>query len=171
MGAMASQITSLTIVYSAVYSDADRRKHQRSASLAFVRGIHRAPVNSPQKWPVTRKMFPLDDVIMPWDLIVVIFFLPVLGRHCLRCSSISGDYSCLRADQAAKPCLPGEDYCIVYVGEYRNGNTVQCRYSTANILHNTLKSSPVECNMGSILCECWPILYRRHRIIVYKSYI
>ena len=41
MGAIASQITSLTIVYSTVYSDADQRKHQSSASLAFVRGIHR----------------------------------------------------------------------------------------------------------------------------------
>ena len=53
MGAIASQITSLTIVYSTVYSDADQRKHQSSASLAFVRGIHRGPVNSPHKWPVT----------------------------------------------------------------------------------------------------------------------
>ena len=41
MTTMASQITSLTVVYSTVYSDADQRKHQRSASLAFVRGIHR----------------------------------------------------------------------------------------------------------------------------------
>ena len=41
MGAVASQITSLTIVYSTVYSDADQRKHQSSASLAFVQGIHR----------------------------------------------------------------------------------------------------------------------------------
>ena len=64
MDKMASQITSLTIVYSAVYSGADQRKHQSSASLAFVRGIHRGPVNSPHKWPVTRKMFPFDDVIM-----------------------------------------------------------------------------------------------------------
>ena len=64
MGAIASQITSVTIVYSAVYSDADERKHQSSASLAFVRWIHRGPVNSPHKWPVTRKMFPFDDVIM-----------------------------------------------------------------------------------------------------------
>ena len=39
MGTMASQITSLTIVYSTVYSDADQRKHQSSASLAFVWGI------------------------------------------------------------------------------------------------------------------------------------
>ena len=64
MGAIASQITSLTIVYSIVYSDADQRKHQSSASLAFVRGIHQGPVNFPHKWPVTRKMFPFDDVIM-----------------------------------------------------------------------------------------------------------
>ena len=46
MGAMASEITSLTIVYSTVYSGADhQRKQQSSASLAFVRGIHRWPVN------------------------------------------------------------------------------------------------------------------------------
>ena len=64
MDRIASQITSLTIVYSIIYSDADQRKHQSSASLAFVRGIHRAQVNSPHKWPVTRKMFPFDDVIM-----------------------------------------------------------------------------------------------------------
>ena len=64
MGAIASQITSLTIAYSTVYSDADQRKHQSSASLAFVWGIHRGSVNSPHKWPVTRKMFPFEDVIM-----------------------------------------------------------------------------------------------------------
>ena len=67
MGAMASQITSLTIVYSTVHSGADQRKHQSSASLAFVRGIHRWPVNSPHKWPVTRKIFPFDDVIICED--------------------------------------------------------------------------------------------------------
>ena len=64
MGARVSQITSLTIVYSTVYSDADQRKYQSSASLAFVRGIHRGRVNSPHKWPVTQKMFPFDNVIM-----------------------------------------------------------------------------------------------------------
>ena len=63
MSTIASLITSLTIVYSTVYSDADQRKHQSPASLAFV-PIHRRPVNSPHKWPVTRKMFPFDDVIM-----------------------------------------------------------------------------------------------------------
>ena len=64
MNAKASQVTSLTIVYSTVYLDVVQRKHQSSASLAFVRGIHRWPVNSPHKGPVTRKMFPFDDVIM-----------------------------------------------------------------------------------------------------------
>ena len=64
MGDMASQITSLTIVYTTVYSGTDKRKHQSSASLAFMRGIHRWPVNSPHKWPATRKMFPFHDVIM-----------------------------------------------------------------------------------------------------------
>ena len=68
MTAMASQITSLMIVYSAVYSGRDEIKHQRSASLAFVRGIHRWPVNSPHKGLVTRKMFAFDDVIMPCAL-------------------------------------------------------------------------------------------------------
>ena len=64
MTTMAAQITSLTVVYPIVYSDANQRKHQSSASLAFVRGIHRWPVNSPHKLPVTLKVFPFDDVIM-----------------------------------------------------------------------------------------------------------
>ena len=64
MSAMAHQITSLTIVYSTVDSGADRGKHQSSASLAFVRWIRQWPVNSPRKGPVTREMFPFDDVIM-----------------------------------------------------------------------------------------------------------
>ena len=64
MSAMASQLTSLTIVYSSVYSGADQRKHQSSASLAFVRGIRRWPVNSLHQRQVTREMFSFDDVIM-----------------------------------------------------------------------------------------------------------
>ena len=68
MGAMASQITSLTIVYSTIYSGADQRKHQSSASLAFVRGIHQWPVNSLHKGPVMRKLFPFDDIIMKLHL-------------------------------------------------------------------------------------------------------
>ena len=71
MGAIASQMTSLTIVY----WDANQRKHQSSASLAYVWGFHREPVNSPHKWSVTRKMFPFDDVIMPLVYIMCWSFL------------------------------------------------------------------------------------------------
>ena len=54
MSVMASQITSFMIVY----SGADQRKHQSSASLAFVRGIHRGPVNSSHEWPVMPQSHP-----------------------------------------------------------------------------------------------------------------
>ena len=64
MGPIASQITSVSIVYLTVSTGADQRKHQTSASLTFVRGIHRRPMISPHKWPVTRKMFPFDEIIM-----------------------------------------------------------------------------------------------------------
>ena len=100
MGAIASQITSLTIVYSAVYLDADHRKHQSSELLAFVRRIHRWPVNSPHKWLVTRKMYPFDDVIMYcWlniqvhinGILLTIFYCYFLWFHYLhtmRCCAI-----------------------------------------------------------------------------------
>ena len=65
--AMASQITSPKIVYSTVCSGWDKRKHQSSASLTFVMVIHRSPANSTHKGPVSRKMFPFDDVIMHND--------------------------------------------------------------------------------------------------------
>ena len=64
MSAMVSQITSFTIVYSTVYLGTDERKHQSSASLAFVRGIHQWSVNYPHTGPVTQEFFPFDDVIM-----------------------------------------------------------------------------------------------------------
>ena len=90
MGAMVSQITSLTIVYSTVYSGVDQRKHQSSTLLAFVRGIHRWPVSSPHKVSVTRNMFPFNDVIMSvgwaepvallygtWDLLMFMYVCQV----------------------------------------------------------------------------------------------
>ena len=69
----ASQITSLTI---------DQRKHQSSALLAFVRGIHRRPVTSPRKGLVTRKMLLFDDVIMT-DMMVC----KLLSEQCVCCAS------------------------------------------------------------------------------------
>ena len=80
MGAMASQITSLTIICSTVYSGADQRKHQSSAPLAFLRGIHRWPVNSPHKWPVTRKMFLFNDVMSCSIIIWVICDHPLFRQ-------------------------------------------------------------------------------------------
>ena len=65
MSAMAFQITSLMIVCSTVYSGSGQRKHQSSALLAILRGIHHWPVNSSHKGPVTRQMFPFDDVSKP----------------------------------------------------------------------------------------------------------
>ena len=64
MNMMASQITGVFDCLLNHWFGADQRKHQSSASLAFVMGIHRWPVNSPNKGPVTRKMFPFDDAIM-----------------------------------------------------------------------------------------------------------
>ena len=60
MSAAESQITGASIVWSTACSGIDQRKHQSSASLAFVWG----PVKFSHKRPVTRKMFPFDDVIM-----------------------------------------------------------------------------------------------------------
>ena len=87
MGAMASQITSRTIVYSTVWS----LKHQSSGSLAFVRGIHRWPVNSPHKGPVTRKMFPFDDVMITQG-----FHLHFSSHSCPHPSSTCGHHFVFR---------------------------------------------------------------------------
>ena len=66
MNWMASQITGGSTVCSNFCSGVDQRKHQSSASLVFVMEIHRWPVNSPRKGPITRKMFPFPGVIMFW---------------------------------------------------------------------------------------------------------
>ena len=89
MGTMASHIISLTIAYPPVHSGADQRKDQSSTSLAFGRGIHRSPVNSPHKWPITRKMFPFDVVIM----IYMIFFMASLN-HWIKHKETYSAYHC-----------------------------------------------------------------------------
>ena len=83
MSLMASQITGVLVVYSTVCSGADQRKHQSSASLGSTRGILQWPVNSPHKGPVTRKMFPLDDVIVMFYLcwnVFVSWLCPIAMR-------------------------------------------------------------------------------------------
>ena len=86
MSTMASQITGVSVVFSIICSCADQRNHQKSASLAFVRGIHQWSVNSLHKGPVTRKMFPLNDVIMHCvrDQMVTVIFKWTLWNSNLR---------------------------------------------------------------------------------------
>ena len=67
MGAVASQITSFSIVCSTVRSGAGQRKHYSSASLAFGRGIHWWPVNSPHKGPVTLLCFHFMTSSWQWE--------------------------------------------------------------------------------------------------------
>ena len=75
MSAMASQITSLTIVYSTFYSDADQRSKKTSKLCVTGLCAGNSPVTGefPHKWPVTRKMFPFDDVIMSSPIGLVIW--------------------------------------------------------------------------------------------------
>ena len=82
ISAMPSQITCVSIVCSTVGSGADQRKHQSFASLAFVWEIHRWPVNSPHKRPVTQKILPFDDVIMIQATLVVIEMASCLASCC-----------------------------------------------------------------------------------------
>ena len=70
MGAMASQTIGVSIVCLTVGSSVHQRKHQSTASQAFVRRIPWWPEDSPHKGPVTREMFPFDDVIMSTPRIV-----------------------------------------------------------------------------------------------------
>ena len=86
--AIGSQITSLTIVYSTVYcfTGADQRKHQSSSSLAFVREIHRWPVNSMHKWPITQKMSQFHDAIM---YVIVSAIAPQIASISIVCSTVS----------------------------------------------------------------------------------
>ena len=83
MGVMASQITSLTFFTQSCIQEQIKESNQSSPTLAFARGIHRGPVNSPHKGPVTRKMFPFDGVIMK---IFVMCALRVKMTTSCRCS-------------------------------------------------------------------------------------
>ena len=72
MSATASQITCVSIVYLTICSGTDQRKHQSSASPAFVKGIHQGPVNSPHKGPVTRNKANLRDLIAATSLEILL---------------------------------------------------------------------------------------------------
>ena len=130
MSMIASQITSLTIFYSTVHSGGDQRKHQSSASLAFVRGIHRGLVNSPHKGPVRRKMFPFDDFIM------------------IRCYNNAVQYSlilytvllCLRQNQGS---------ICVCAQPMRDNVTLQHHLSLAGCIHKIIPEN-INFNLNSL---------------------
>ena len=103
MTTMASQITSLTVVYSTVYSDADQIKHQSSASLAFVRGFHRAQRAS------YAEMFPFDDVIMKWIVTVALILTFMLSRN----GTCYQDLTRSSIIQVFNSLLPGDVYITV----------------------------------------------------------
>ena len=96
-----------------------KRKHQSSAPLASVRGIYRWPVNSPHKGPVTRKLFPFDDIIMlvvagiAWNLgtpikceVWNIFFFFAKVTHVITCYSWTQNYTFIKY----------HDIHILYIG-------------------------------------------------------
>ena len=120
MSAMVSQITGVSIVYSTVVLGADQRKHQSSASLAFVWGIHRWPVNSPNRRSLTRKIFPFDDVIMrniPQTLSSQNTPIPRPAGWAMECPRPAGwAMECLSWDFAEKPlCYNGTVSCCSLV--------------------------------------------------------
>ena len=120
MSVMASQITGVSIIYSSVCSGADQRKPQSSASLSFVRGIHRWPVNSPHKGPVTRKMFPLDDVI---TMVVIISN---------NASLIGLVMHCMTATVWQDAIYSSQD--IIYHRKYRNTSPIETDYDWESCL-------------------------------------
>ena len=164
MGTIASQITSLTSVYSTVCSGADQRKHQSCASLAFVWGIHRCPVNSPHKWPVARKMFPYDDVIVRHTVFLSrvsynVFLIPTVpyasqscpGASCHgRCGqSFTEDHrlcSCDRRCQSLGDCCL--DFSTKCAGLVPSDPTT--RYDTMNTLAFLEDTSQVTSYMTSV---------------------
>ena len=93
MSAMASQITSVSLVCSTVCSGADRGKHQSSASQDFVRGIHRWPLNSPHKGIVTWKMFPFDDVSVRQIRLSTHYYNYPLAATCIPTESASASFA------------------------------------------------------------------------------
>ena len=84
MTTMASQITSLTAVYSTIYSDADQRKKSKLRVTGLCVGNLPGPVKSPHKGPVTRKMLPFDGVIMDGNFLGEPYttYLPQMCRAC-----------------------------------------------------------------------------------------
>ena len=141
MGTMASQTTSLMIVYSTVHSGADQRKQQSSASLVSVREIHRWSVNSPHKWPATWKMFSFDDVIMGWGSPVLVLgqSTEIMEEHSLYIDG-TGD-KCLQCINTLRPRQNGRHFpdiinCIRLNKDIWISNKVLLKYVPCGVIDN-----------------------------------
>ena len=144
LSTMASQITSLTIVYSTVCTGADERKHQSSTSLAFVRGIHRWPVNSPLKGPVTRKMFPIDDVIMT-RIVCQITASLIVSRLIINLAFITLSTFYRNYSKKKKPFV--ERYIFQKIMCSGSGNS-KWAWSANRYVQGPLRNSPIQHDVG-----------------------
>ena len=178
MGAIASQITSLTIVYSTVYPDADQRTHQSSASLAFLCGIHRWPLNSPPKGPVTQKMFLLMTsscrFCKRYDGSRLYFQLPVHVRRPLPvgwCGISVGKLSYMLHINK-KGFIPGEE--IVINATVTNRTTFGMRGSTIKLIQvrnamKTICASLRSCRLNRLFVANITKLRNKHYICMWNN--
>ena len=151
MGSMASEITSLTIVYSTVYTGTDKKNHQSSASLALVRGIHRWPVNSPHKWSVTRKMFPFDNAIIYGKLFSIDLYRKKMESY-LRSSA---RYHCLSPPSIVETFMRMHRHARFPSVHYTSGfpptsSWLNLVTSCASII-NEKKLDILKCGWGSVI--------------------
>ena len=129
MSAIVYQITGVSIVYSTVCSSADERKHQSSASLSFVTGNHQLPVDSLHKGPVTRQMFPLDDVIY---VVVVRMQIYGLVKDCSISSAL--------ATKILQPCTKASKGGLLTSRD--NHTTIQyCKLSFSHLKIQNLRNA------------------------------
>ena len=160
MTTMASKITSITVVYSTVYSDADQRKHHSSASLAFVWGIHRDRW-IPHTRPVTRKMFPFDDVIMK-RLWAGIQSLGNCFREIKSWSKISIMATIVQAPNSNRsnrlPTLPVAWYHDLFMGMTWWRHDVETLFELLNFVKGVILWSPKDFPHKGTVIKCFDLL-------------
>ena len=132
MGAMAFHMTSLTIVYSTVYSCADHRAPKLRVSGLCV-DIHQWPMNSPHKWPVTRKIIPCDDVIL-----LQCFFLNDKCAVTLLISMFGNHFSLLHGIFLWSYDGPRGPFTKQYLIKIRKSNRIRCLISDVNCFIHAL---------------------------------
>ena len=135
MSAMVSQITGVSIVYSTVSSGADQRKHQSSASLAFVRLTHRWPMNSSHKGPVARKIFPFDASSWNGEYVHTFGGLAyIIFQNQETPSRLGAALSCLAWPRLAMPCHVLSCLVLSWVRTWCFFVNYQKRYSYSTVV-------------------------------------